>query len=57
MKTLVRLLLFLAVATTSTSAQFRTGDALRIYLVDVEVLASGGQQKSCSSATDTGKSV
>ena len=36
MRALVWLLLFLAVATTSASAQSRAGDTLRIYLVDVE---------------------
>ena len=36
MKALVRLLVILAVATASATAQTRTGDALRIYLVDVE---------------------
>ena len=36
MKGLVRFLVLLAVATTSTSAQSETEDALRIYVVDVE---------------------
>ncbi len=36
MRALFQLLLLLALATTSASAQSRTGDALRIYLVDVE---------------------
>ena len=36
MKALVRLLVILAVATASATAQTRTGDALHIYLVDVE---------------------
>ena len=36
MKRLVRFLVLLAVATTSTSAQSETEDALRIYVVDVE---------------------
>ena len=36
MRALVRLLLFLTVATSSASAQSQTGDALRIYVIDVE---------------------